>query len=466
MSALWPWPWSLSALEHSAFVAAGLLTYVLATRIGHQRRHPSAAIAWVIGIVAFPYIAIPLFLVFGSRKFVRPSRPDRAELRKFSDEDAAQWATTLLAGLGIEAAQRNASVTFHADGEQSYRELLALINGANHEVEICTFILRHDKVGIGVAEALVRASKRGVKTRILVDSIGSLRTPSALWKQLRGGGVEVRSFMPLLHNPMKGRTNLRNHRKIAVADGRLLWSGGRNLAAEYFIEHEGHPPWVDLSFTVCGPVARQAQMQFERDWCVAPGEPPGGAILSISAKHLEKGPIAQWVPSGPDQSDDTIHALLMTGAYHARERILAVTPYFVPDEALIEAWCTACRRGVQVTLVLPARSNHRLADLARTRSLRQLADAGAEVWMMPSMIHAKAIVIDARLALCGSANLDRRSLFLNYEAMTAFYGADEICWLATWIESQRQLGVVYHPKRPTWWQDLAQGLVRVLGFQL
>lgn len=466
MNALWPWRWSLSALEHSAFIAAGLLIYVLVTRIGHQRRHPSAAIAWVIGIVAFPYFGIPLFLIFSTRKFVRPSTPDRTEFRRFADGAAAEWAMTLLAGSGIDAAQRNASVTFHFDGDQSYCALLALINGAKHQVEVCTFVLGNDVIGVGIAKALVRAAKRGIRARILMDSIGSLRTPKVLLEQMRRGGVEVRGFMPFLHNPMRGRTNLRNHRKLAVADGRQLWSGGRNLAAEYFIERKGSPAWADLSFTVVGPVAGQAQMRFERDWCVATGKSIGGVAPAMPVALLQWGPIAQWVPSGPDQSDDTIHALLMSGAYHARERILAVTPYFVPDEALIEAWCTACRRGVQFCLVIPARSNHRLADLARERSLRQLANAGAKIWLMPNMVHAKAVVIDSQLALCGSVNLDGRSLFLNYEAMTAFYSAEEIAWLAAWIERQRQYGTAYFPNRPAWWQDIAQGLVRAVGFQL
>jgi cardiolipin synthase len=142
---------------------------------------------------------------------------------------------------------------------------------------------------------------------------------------------------------------------------------------------------------------------------------------------------AQLIPSGPDHVDDTVYSLMLSAAYHARERILAVTPYFVPDDALLSAWCLACRRGIDVTLLMPERSNHPLADLARERSLRQLQQAGGRVLLFPAMMHAKAVVVDDQLALCGTVNLDARSLFLNFELMVAFYDRRRIDWLTDWI---------------------------------
>ena len=181
--------------------------------------------------------------------------------------------------------------------------------------------------------------------------------------------------------------------------------------------------------------------------------PPGGAL-------------AQWVPSGPDQPDDTVYALLLTAAYHAQRRIVAITPYFVPDEALLDAWCIACRRGVQVHLIVPARSNHRLADLARERALRQLSTAGARVWLAPGMVHAKAVVIDDSMALTGSVNLDARSLFLNYEHMTAFYDREQVQWLAHWCARHIATAQPHHARQPSWLRDIAEGVVRAVGFQL
>ncbi len=460
------WPFSLSPLEHGAFVFVGLLLYVMVTRIGKQRRQPSAALAWVMSITLLPYLGIPLFLAFGTRKLARARRRALARVPAPRGVDGPDWALTLLAALGVPQPMRNASVDFHGDGEAALRELLALIDGARDYVDLCTFVLADDLVGDAVSAALARAGGRGVQVRVLLDAIGGLRTPRRLARQLRAGGVQLRWFMPVLRNPVRGRTNLRNHRKLAAIDGCCVWSGGRNLAAEYFVDQPGRAAWCDLSFVVRGPLAAQAHETFEHDWADARGKPPRAAPATIAPARAEAGACAQLVPSGPDHADDTVHALLLAAAYHARTRILAVTPYFIPDDALLAAWSIACRRGVQLTLVVPARSNHRMADWARERALRVLAEAGAQVMLHPAMIHAKAVVVDRQLALCGSANLDGRSLFVNFELMTAFYGADEIAWLAAWIEAQAGRSAPYEARSPSWGRDVLEGVVRSVGFQL
>ena len=458
------WP-SLSALEHGAFVFAGLLVYVLVTRVSQQRRHPSAAMAWVLAIAAFPYLALPLFLAFGTRKITRPRSTAVPGLLP-TVVGAPDWATRLLSGLGLSGPVHNHAVDFHANGPQSYQALIGLIDGARQTLEVGTYLLRDDRTGDAVATQLCAAAARGVRVRLLLDALGSLTVSRRLMRRLRSGGVEVRRFMPLWDNPMRGRTNLRNHRKIAVADARRLWSGGRNLADEYFFDSATSPAWIDLSFVLEGPVAVQARVQFERDWLAASGKVSGPAGPGSEGSAGEGVVLAQWVPTGPDHADDTVHALLVAAAYQARERILAVTPYFVPDEALLDAWCMACRRGVRVSLVVPEQSNHRLADWARERALRRLHEAGAQVLLSGGMVHAKLVVVDGDLALCGSVNLDGRSLFLNYEAMTAFYGGAEIDGLSRWHARQAEAAGVYSGARPAWWRDVAEGMVRAVGFQL
>ncbi|NMM76632.1 cardiolipin synthase [Rhodococcus sp. SRB_17] len=459
----------LSGLGHAVLVAASLLLYVMATRIGQQRRHPSTALAWVVGLVAFPYVALPLFLLFGTRKFARPARHQRAPAPAADmPAGAPAWATRLLSGMELAPAVPNDAVAFHADGAASLQALIGLIDSAEHSLDLCTFLFGNDAVGRSVTDALLRCARRGVTTHVLLDAVGGLQTPAPVLRQWAGGGVRVRRFMPLLHNPLRGRTNLRNHRKLAVADGVRLWSGGRNLASEYFTDRPGRPAWTDLSFTVHGPLAAQALAQFRTDWRAARGRPHRAARILAPPVAPERsgGALAQWVPSGPDHADDTLHALLMSGAYQAQQRIWAATPYFVPDDALLDAWCLACRRGVQVRLLLPRRSNHRLADWARERALRQLVAAGGEVWLAPTMLHAKTVLIDGELALCGSLNLDARSLFLNYEAMAAFYGLGEVQWLSDWFEHQRALAQPYRARPPSWARDIFEGVVRAVGFQL
>ncbi len=473
----------LSGLGHAVLVAASLLLYVLATRIGHQHRHPSAAMAWVLGLVAFPYLTLPLFFLFGTRKVARPERhplaPGQVAASAMPD-GAPFWATQLLAGMELTPAVFNAGVTFHEGGGASLRALIDLIDSADHTLELCTFLYRDDEAGRSVVAALERCVQRGVTTRLLLDAVGSFKTPPTQMRRWMRAGIRVRRFMPLWRNPLRGRTNLRNHRKVAVADGMRLWSGGRNLADEYFTDGIDSPAWIDLSFVVSGPLAAHAQLQFKDDWRSAGGrraalEPPtplspeaaaNAAAASAAAAASPHAVLAQWVPSGPDHADDTLHALLMSGAYQAQHRILAVTPYFVPDDALLDAWCLASRRGVQVSLLVPQRSNHRLADWARERALRQLVAAGAQVWLAPGMLHAKAVVIDDELALCGSLNLDARSLFLNYEAMAAFYGPAEVQWLSHWYDRQVAGAQPYQARRPSLLRDIFEGVVRAVGFQL
>lgn len=454
-----------SALGHTIFVVAGLLIYVLTTRIGHQRRPPSSAIGWVVSILAFPYIAVPLFLVLGARKLTRPQR----HLYSAADRPPAGgpiWATQLLASMELPPPVHNESLVWHDDGPGALQSLLALIDGAQQRLDLCTFIFGNDEVGDAVAEALARCAQRGVRVRLLIDAIGSMKTRPRTLKRLREQGVRVRRFMPLLHNPRRGRLNLRNHRKVAVADGAHVWSGGRNLAVEYFFDRPGAPAWIDLSHEAHGALATQAATQFDRDWRSASGRvrSPGAALLPATA--TTGGPCAQWVATGPDHADDTVHALLLAAAYHAKKRILAITPYFVPDDALLDAWCMACRRGVDVNLVVPARSNHVLADWARGRALRELCAAGGKVWLLAQMAHAKAVVIDDDLALSGSMNLDARSLFLNYEVMTAFYSPDQVQWLVRWFEQQISTAQAFDAKQPGLLRDMGEGLVRSVGFQL
>jgi len=172
------------------------------------------------------------------------------------------------------------------------------------------------------------------------------------------------------------------------------------------------------------------------------------------------------VPSGPEQVDDTVQALVLSGCFMARRRIVAVTPYFIPDATLLMALSLAARRGVTVDLVMPRRSNHHLADVARHRPLRDLAAAGARVWFVPWMLHAKVVVFDEQLALAGSANLDLRSLFLNYELMVAFYEPADVRRFAAWIEIERAGAAHFEPQEPGLVRDLSEGLLLWLAFQL
>jgi cardiolipin synthase len=305
--------------------------------------------------------------------------------------------------------------------------------------------------------------------RLLLDGMGRWMRRHPPLGPLRAAGVQLRLFVPPLHSPLKGRTNLRDHRKMLIADAafesRRLWCGGRNLASEYFVGSADRPAWRDLSFDLGGAFVGQAVQLFEHDWAFAGGSGRVPEIVTV-ASNGGNADGAQLIASGPDQVDDTVYSLLVTAAYQARERIALSTPYFVPDSALLTALCLAARRGVQVDLLLPARSNHRLSDMARRRAVRALAAAGGRIWLAPQMLHAKLVLIDRVLAMVGSANLDSRSLFLNYELMVAFHDAEALSRCTAWFEHERVAARQLAPPRAGLIADVAEGLVLWLGFQL
>ena len=456
---------------HGLVMLLAVLIYVVTAHVLQQRRHPTAAIAWVLFILLVPYFALPAFLTFGSRKQARPrGQPLRLAPPAPSDpEDERAWAVQTALAMGQSAPAEFDDLHVHADGQAALQAVWQLIDGAQHSIDLCTFIIGRDAVGQALIERLCAKARAGVRVRLMIDGLGRLMTPSPNMQPLIAAGGVVTRFVPPLHSPLKGRTNLRDHRKLLIADaghetGRL-WSGGRNLASEYFEGEPGLPAWHDLSFDLRGAVVQQAIALFEHDWAFANGG-RFHAVHDDTPVEIQPGRGAQLIASGPDQSDDTLHALLLTAAYRARTRIAMSTPYFVPDSALLMALCMAARRGVIVDLLLPARSNHHLSDLARRRALCALAAAGGRIWFAPQMLHAKLIVVDDVLALAGSANLDSRSLFLNYELMMAFHEPAVVERFAEWFETERATAQRSLPKRPGLFGDMADGLVLWLGFQL
>jgi len=451
---------------HGLITILALLLYTVTSHVMRQRRHPSAAIAWILFILLIPYIALPAYLMFGSRKLQRPARLARLPVALPAPQP---WAVQTVVALDQPPPVAYTALAVHADGAAARAALLETIAGARRSLDVATFILAGDAFGDAVLERLCAKARDGVRVRLMVDGLGNLMGRRAALRRLAEAGGERRLFVPPFRSPLKGRTNLRNHRKLTIADAGTaaarLWCGGRNLAQEYFDGAPGTVPWRDLSFDLCGPLVAQAEALFESDWAFTGRVPRPPAPPAVPPEAIDLDG-AQLIASGPDQRDDTLYALLVTAAYRATQRILLATPYFVPEAALLTALCMAARRGVAVDLLLPSRSNHRLSDFARNRALRTLALAGGRVWLAPGMLHGKLVVVDDMLALAGSANLDARSLFLNYELMVAFHASADVQRFAAWFEQERAAASPYRAQRPGLVRDIAEGTLLWVGFQL
>jgi cardiolipin synthase len=494
---------------HGLITLFALFVYVATSHALQQRRHPSAAIGWVLFIFLLPYAALPFYLLFGTRKATHSEHISPASCGTPA-EPGANFLSRITTALRQPRPAPYHDLHIHADGRAALAAALEIIDGARHSIDLCTFILRGDAVGRAVCERLTARARHGVKVRVLVDGVGRLMGGGADFTALVAAGAEVARFPPSLRAPLRGRANLRNHRKLLLADAgtaaERMFCGGRNLAAEYFEGEPGAPPWRDLTFDMRGPVARQGMALFERGWEFATGSdtraaapigwgaepalagaavpagamPPAIAMVDAHAAPAATAgafvagaplqdalpPSAQVISSGPDEEDDTVYAMLVSGAYRASSRIALVSPYVVLEEALLMSLCLAARRGVQVDLLLPAHSNHRLADAARHRSLRALAGAGVCIWLAPGMLHAKLAVIDERVALAGSANLDGRSLFLNYEVMMAFDHAPDVARFRAWFDTERAGAVRYRSEAPGLMRDIGEGLLLWVGFQV
>jgi cardiolipin synthase len=422
---------------HLATVVGFVLAVILLARELRQRRAPSATFAWLFAMALFPYVGVPLYFAFGRRKLSRraasktPVYAPRPHADARGTTDPVTPLERLLDGMGVRVATADNTVELLSTGETAYEALLALIDGAKHSVHVATFILGGDETGTTILEHLTRRAAEGLEVRLLIDGLFALRPSRRHLDELKAKGGRVAVFGPLVHLPFRSRSDLRLHRKIAVVDGASALIGGMNLAGEYMGPRPLPGRWRDVVLRITGSAAADLDALFRDDWAFASHERLAAPPSSGAGKD---GCAVRVVASGPDVQTDTLYDALLFEMFIAKDRILIATPYFVPDDAMVRALILACRRGIDVEIVVPIPSNHVMADLAGAPSLRTLESMGAKVRAYTAgMLHAKVIVVDGALAAVGSANFDMRSLFLNYEVMALLYGRHEIEMMAEWF---------------------------------
>ncbi len=462
------------------FVASvlGLVLYVGSTHTLQQRRHPAAALSWLLMFVFLPLVAIPAFLVFGQRKIkantdrLAPPWPiqSRSSIGANRAAGSRGWMSEMLVSLGGAPVRDARRVHVHDNGDEAEQALWASIAEARERIWLSTYVLGNDRIGNELIQRLAQKARQGVDVRLLLDGVGCFFVRYQQLSPLTSAGGHVARAFPPMRRMLQRQSNFRNHRKMLLTDGDGLWMGGRNFADEYFQGKAPVSAWPDLSLTAYGAVALDAEAVFSLDWYWACGERlrPSEAKKQTVTAVCGEGTDAQQVQllaSGPDQTQDSLQSFIVTACFRAQSRIVAVTPYLIPDPTLTQALGLAARRGVAVDIVLPQRSNHILADLARNRAMRELAQAGVNIWLSPEMVHAKALVFDD-LAITGSANLDIRSLFLNFELAVVLYDKETAAQLAQWIHRYQQHARRYLPTPASLPRDILEGAVLWVGFQL
>ncbi len=405
-----------------------------------RKKTPSAKLAWILLLVALPFVGSAIYLLFGTTRLGALRRKRHKEILTLIPSGYAshcpeeghtqgcvvsdyQPIASIAEAVGASTVIGGNDAKLFGDSEEMIASLAKDIDEATAHCHILSYIMLDDQAGAKIARALSNAAKRGVACRLLIDAVGSkdyLRSTHC--KQLRDSGVQVTAALPAnLLRAMLVRLDLRNHRKIAVIDNAIGYVGSQNIAEPSFAPKPKFAPWVDASVRLVGPAVRELQSVFVQDWFMDSDENLS-SMLRETVQTVEGGFPVQFMATGPNSNNQALPDLLQTVFHSARDELVITTPYFSPDTSTESALRIAASRGVQTHLVVPARNDSRLVAAASKSRFARLLDAGVHIHEFHGgLLHAKTVTIDKSLALIGSANLDRRSLELNFEiSMLAF----------------------------------------------
>ena len=425
---------SMSAILVALMVVVQILLVVRVLLRPH--REPASRIAWVVVIVGAPLVGIVAYLLFGEvnigRRRVRRRRAVLESMPNVTDAPGADAP-----GLVVEPTDRhehlfrvahsiNGFVPFGAntaelmpDSNATIESMVADIDGAADHVHLLFYIWLTDNNGRKIADAIMRAAARGVTCRAMADGLGSRdMIRSKVWKDMRHAGVRLATALPIgnpLLRPLRGRIDLRNHRKIVVIDDRITYCGSQNCADPEFRVKAKFAPWVDAVMRFEGPIARQNQHLFAGDW-MAQVDDDIDELLRRPMAAPGPGVTAQAFGTGPTVRYSAMPEMFETLMYSARRELVITTPYYVPTESMQAALCASARRGVETTIVFPARNDSWIVAAASRSYYADLLDAGVRIFeYVGGLLHTKSLTMDGEVTLIGSANMDRRSFELNYE---------------------------------------------------
>lgn len=445
---------------------------VMVPVILRRRLAPNTALAWLAVIFLLPEVGVPLYwLLSGDRLARKRIRLHRQFVQSLRGRGPAsrRWGRERQ-GIGpqqaamIQQAERIGGLPIVGGNEVELLgevrdivdRLVADIDAAKHHVHLLFYIYRADATGWRVAEALTRARRRGVACRVLADAVGSWKVfrRRGLAAEMNSQGVEFWPALPVA--PLRrglARLDLRNHRKLAVIDGKVGYAGSVNIVNEDY-GHWRAGPWVDIAGRFTGPIVASLQNVFLDDWLFETNQELDSDDLFPPL--ADAGPVlAQCVATGPTQESESILRVLLSAINNARHKIVLTSPYLVPDEPTLLGLAMAAGRGVEVELVIPEKSDHPLVSAAGRAYFEPLLEEGVKIFLHgPGMLHAKTMTVDDSFALLGSSNLDMRSLYLNFELNVLMYGPQMTMKLrlaqARYMNEARPLTLDQWRGRPAW----------------
>ncbi len=425
--------------QHLRIFIGFVLALLVVARLTLEKRNPSNIFAWGLVIFFVPWLGVPLYFIFGGRK-VRHLVKVKREVNAFAAELAAGMDVTSppLAGKLMSPRRRYGDNTFQlfGDGVEAYRALRREIARAEKSIHLQTFILGRDEPAQEIVADLAQRARDGIEVKLLLDALGSFGATGHFVEPIRRAGGRVGRFMKVLPLQTKWSANLRNHRKFGVFDRERVLVGGQNIDHRFIASRDAPTLFYDFGAQIEGPVAAAFNRNFVSDWCFATRDSPRDFRELLAYTPPPRGAeTMEVVTSGPDAEDDPLWERLLIMVQQCRRELTIVTPYFVPDEVLFRSLIVQGHLGRRVRIILPENSNHLLADFARHYYLRQLHDAGVEVLLYrPKMMHAKLVIMDNEVAVIGSANMDYRSLFVNFEVGVFLYTPQPVQELAAWTE--------------------------------
>lgn len=437
----WSWGWLEALFVVGVFAAWHALLH---------KRDPRAAFGWIVVTLALPVVGVLLYVVFGinraqrrahRRRVRQGSPPARAPALAPGEEFEASEPLADLARAGAAVTDArlwpgNALQIFH-NGDRVYPAMLAAIREATATIDLATYIFEYNELGREFAGALAEAQARGVRVRVLIDGLGEWYS-RGIGPQLERSGVSVRRFNPLRLLPLSLNLNLRNHRKLLLVDGRLAFTGGINIGDRHLLDPPRiRHPVADLHFAIRGPALADLQAAFVDSWMQSGTEDAAGAGVTVVSGALAGDSRCRVLAAGPDEHIDQLALVLQAATAAARSSLRLMTPYFLPSRELVAGLQSAALRGIAVTVLLPVRSNLPYVHWATRHLLAHLIRRGVQVhYQPPPFHHGKLMIVDDTYVLLGSANIDPRSLRLNYELGVEVFDPAFAGELASWFDGR------------------------------